>query len=174
MNSHDYMVMRIDCNTHKEALCINDNFCDVLHVSTILFIVLWFGHCVSMDIHAFTLMMRQTNSQFNFFFRLRHRFEMKFVKFIVCCISLGMDFECYSCKSLLRICWSILMKKWHRQNIKDVIVKSYLPNVVIIVLVRQEWYLSLLFKNWLCCNLHSCYKCKNLFCSSKIILKQYP
>ena len=30
------------------------------------------------------------------------------------------------------------MKKGHRQNIKDVIVKSYLPNVVIIVLVRQE------------------------------------
>ena len=75
----------------KEALCINDNFCDVLHVSTILFIVLWFGHCVSMDIHAFTLMMRQTNSQFNFFFRLRHRFEIKFVKCIVCIISLGMD-----------------------------------------------------------------------------------
>ena len=38
-----------------------------------------------------TLMMRQTNSQFNFFFRLRHRFEIKFVKCIVCIISLGMD-----------------------------------------------------------------------------------
>ena len=87
------MVMRIDCNTHKEALCINDNFCDVLHVSTILFIVLWFGHCVSMDIHAFTLMMRQTNSQFNFFFRLRHRFEMKFVRCIVCIISLEMEYD---------------------------------------------------------------------------------
>ena len=37
------------------------------------------------------LMMRQTNSQFNFFFRLRHRFEIKFVKCIVCIISLGMD-----------------------------------------------------------------------------------
>ena len=130
-----------------------------------------------------TLMMRQTNSQFNFFFRLRHRFEIKFVRCIVCIISLGMDllvsifieyFECWSCRLLLRTSWWILMKKWHRQNIKDVIVKSYLPNVVIIVLMRQEWYLSLLFKNWLCCNLHSCYKCKNLLCSSKIILKQYP
>ena len=80
--------MRIDCNTHKEALCINDNFCDVLHVST-KFYLSYYGLDIACQwtFMRLPLMMRQTNSQFNFFFRLRHRFEIKFVSII----SLQMD-----------------------------------------------------------------------------------